>query len=124
MLCGTEVKSVRAGRVSLSDAYCYLKHGEIWLKNLHIAEYKMGGNNNHEMKRERKLLLTKREIKRIETKLKERGLTLIPIEIFINARNFVKVEIALAKGKKFYDKRDSIKQKDQRRDMDRMRKDF
>ncbi len=119
MLKGTEVKSVRANRVSMSDAYCYFRNGELWVKNLHIAEYKFGGFVNHEPKSARKLLLHRRELRRLETKIKEKGLTIIPIEVFLSERDLVKVEIALVKGKKSYDKRHSIKDKDIKRDMQR-----
>ncbi len=119
MLTGTEIKSVRAGRANLSDAYCFVKDGEVWMRNMHIAHYKAGSYNNHELKRERKLLLNKREIKKIEQKLKEKGLTLIPVEVFFNERGFAKVTISLAKGKKFFDKRASLKEKDLKREIDK-----
>lgn len=124
MLTGTEVKSVKLGRVSMSDAYCYFRMGELWLRNLHIAEYKQGGYNNHEPKRDRKLLLQKRELKKLEIKIKERGLTIIPVEVFISENGFVKVEIALSKGKKAYNKKQSIKEKDLKRDMDRSMRQY
>lgn len=119
MLQGTEVKSVRLGRVSLSDSYCIFINNELWIRSLHIAEYKQGGIYNHELKRDRKLLLRKKELNKLQVKIKEKGLTIIPVAVFINERGFVKIEIALSKGKKAYDKRDSIKQKDQRRDLER-----
>ena len=119
VLLGTEVKSIRAGKVSFNDSYCLLHKGEIWLKSLHIAEYSHGNINNHDPVRDRKLLLRKREIRKIEGKLKEKGYTLIPLRIFFNEKNFVKIELALAKGKKLYDKRESIKQKDVEREMKR-----
>lgn len=119
ILTGTEIKSIRAGRANLSDAYCIIKNGEVWIKNMHIAHYTAGSFNNHELKRERKLLLNKREIKKIEAKLKEKGLTLIPFEIFFNERGFAKIAISLAKGKKFYDKRASLKEKDIKREIDK-----
>jgi SsrA-binding protein len=119
VLSGTEVKSMRAGKVSLSDAYCYFKNGELWLKNVHIAEYLNGGYQNHVPKRERKLLMQKRELQRLEAKLKERGYTIVPISLFFNERNLVKVEIALSKGKKSFDKRHTIKDRDAKRDMAR-----
>ncbi|MCL4125708.1 UNVERIFIED_CONTAM: hypothetical protein GTU68_036494 [Idotea baltica] len=120
MLTGTEVKSIRAGRANFSDAYCIFKKGEIWILNLHISHYTAGSYNNHEPKRERKLLLNKREIKKIENKLKEKGLTLVPCNLFFNERGFAKVTISLAKGKKFFDKRNSIKDKDLKRESDRI----
>jgi len=119
VLLGTEVKSIRAGKVSFNDSYCLLHKGEIWLKSLHIAEYSHGNINNHDPVRDRKLLLQKREINRIEGKLKEKGYTLVPLRIYFNEKSFVKIEIGLAKGKKLYDKRESIKQKDVEREMKR-----
>ena len=119
VLLGTEVKSIRAGKVSFNDSYCQVHQGEIWIKSLHIAEYSHGNLNNHDPVRDRKLLLQKREISKIETKLKEKGYTLIPLRMFFNEKNLVKIEIGLAKGKKLHDKRDSIKQKDVEREMKR-----
>ena len=119
ILSGTEVKSVKSGKLNMSDAYCFFKDSELWVKNLHISEYERGGVYNHEPKNARKLLLNKRELKRLEQKIKERGLTIVPIEVLETERGYIKLEIALAKGKKAYDKRDSIKEKDQRRDFDR-----
>ena len=100
VLLGTEVKSLRAGRASFNDSYCLVHKGEIWLKSLHIAEYTHGTVNNHDPLRDRKLLLQKREINKISTKLKEKGFTLIPLRIFTNDKNLVKVEIGLGRGKK------------------------
>ncbi len=122
MLTGTEIKSVRAGKANLSDAYCIIKNGEVWIINFHIAHYTAGSYNNHELKRERKLLLNKKEINKIESKLKEKGLTLVPCELFINERGYAKILISLAKGKKYYDKRESIKDKDLKRDSERLTK--
>ena len=119
MLLGTEVKSLRAGRASFNDSYCQVHKGEVWIKSLHIAEYSHGTTNNHDPLRERKLLLQKREIRKIEPSLKEKGYTLIPLRIFLSSKNLVKVEIGLAKGKKLYDKRETIKQKDVEREMKR-----
>ena|SRR5688572_4697160 len=119
VLLGTEVKSLRAGRSSFNDSYCLVHKGEIWLKSLHIAEYSHGTVNNHDPLRDRKLLLQKREINKIATKLKEKGFTLIPLRIFTNDKNLVKVEIGLGRGKKLYDKRESIKEKDVEREMKR-----
>lgn len=119
VLLGTEVKSLRSGRASFNDSYCLVHKGEIWVKSLHIAQYSHGTVNNHDPLRDRKLLLEKREIKKIEAKLKEKGYTLIPLRIFFNDRNLAKMEIGLAKGKKFHDKRESIKQKDVEREMKR-----
>ncbi len=119
VLLGTEVKSLREGKVSFNDSYCISHKGEVWLKSLHIAEYSHGTVNNHEPLRDRKLLLQKREIKKIEAKLKEKGYTLVPLRIFFNEKNLAKIEIGLAKGKKMHDKRESIRQKDVEREMKR-----
>jgi SsrA-binding protein len=119
VLLGTEIKSMRTGKVSFNDSYCLIDNGEIWLKSLHIGEYSHGTVNNHDPVRSRKLLLQKREIKKIEGKLKEKGYTLVPLRIFFNEKNLAKIEIGLAKGKKLHDKRDSIKQKDVEREMKR-----
>lgn len=119
VLQGTEVKSIRGGKVSFNDSYCLLHHGEIWIKSLHIAEYSHGNLNNHDPVRDRKLLLQKKEIRKIEAKLKEKGYTLIPLRMYFNDKNLVKIEIGLAKGKKLHDKRESIKQKDVEREMKR-----
>lgn len=121
VLLGTEVKSLRAGRASFNDSFCQLHKGEIWLKSLHIAEYTHGTVNNHDPLRDRKLLLEKREIRKIEAKLKEKGYTLVPLRIYFKER-LAKVEIGLAKGKKLHDKRESIKQKDVEREMKRFLK--
>ena len=122
VLLGTEVKSLREGRASFNDSYCLVHKGEIWLKSLHIAEYSHGNVNNHDPLRDRKLLLEKREIKKIEGKLKEKGHTIIPLRIFFNDKGLAKIEIGLAKGKKLHDKRDSIKKKDVEREMKRFLK--
>ena len=120
MLLGTEVKSIREGKVSFSDAYCLFDKGELWLRGLYIAEYKLGTVNNHVAVHDRKLLLTQKELKRLQAKMKERGLTLIPLRVFFNEKNLVKVEIGLARGKKVHDKRESIKERDVEREMKRM----
>lgn len=119
VLQGTEVKSIRDGKVSFNDSYCLLHQGEIWVKSLHIAEYSHGNLNNHDPLRDRKLLLQKKEIRKIEAKLKEKGYTIVPLRIYFNDKNLVKIEIGLAKGKKLHDKRESIKQKDVEREMKR-----
>lgn len=119
MLMGTEVKSVRDGKVSFNDAFCMFDKNELWLRGLYIAEYSMGTNNNHIAVHDRKLLLTQRELRRLQTNIKEKGLTLIPLKVFFNEKNLVKVEIGLARGKKHYDKRDTIKQRDADREMKR-----
>jgi SsrA-binding protein len=118
-LLGTEIKSARAGKVSFNDSYCIIHKGEVWVKSMHIAEYSHGNINNHEPMRDRKLLLQKREIKRIESKLKEKGYTLVPLRIYFNEKALAKIEIGLAKGKKLHDKRETIKQKDIEREMKR-----
>ena len=119
VLTGTEVKSLRDGKASFNDSYCIIHKGEIWIKSLHIAEYSHGTVNNHDPVRDRKLLLQKREINKIEAKLKEKGYTLIPLLIFFNDKNLVKVEIGLGKGKKLHDKRETIKKRDVEREMKR-----
>ena len=117
VLTGTEIKSIRAGKASLSDGFCGFQGGELFLLNVHIDVYKEGGYYNHEPKRPRKLLLTKRELKKWLSKTKEKGLTIVPVRLFISDRGFAKVEIALAKGKKSYDKRESIKKREAKRNM-------
>lgn len=121
VLLGTEVKSIRDARVSFNDAYCLINKGEIWVKSLHIAQYSHGNTNNHDPVRDRKLLLEKREIRKIEAKLKEKGYTLIPLKIYFKDK-YAKIQIGLAKGKKLHDKRESIKQKDVEREMKRFLK--
>ena len=122
VLLGTEVKSLREGRASFNDSYCLVHKGEIWLKSLHIAEYSHGNANNHDPLRDRKLLLEKKEIKKIEGKLKEKGYTIVPLRIFFSDKGLAKIEIGLAKGKKLHDKRDTIKKKDVEREMKRFLK--
>lgn len=119
VLLGTEVKSLKAGKASFNDSYCQLHDGEIWIKALHIAGYSHGTVNNHDPLRDRKLLLQKREIRKIAAKLKEKGYTLVPLRIYFTDKQFAKIEIGLAKGKKLHDKRDSIKQRDVEREMKR-----
>ncbi len=121
-LAGTEIKSIRNGKVSMNDAYCQFHAGELYAKNIHIAEYEMGTHYNHEAKRDRKLLLNKKELQKFERKTKESGLTIVPTRLFVNERGLAKLEIALARGKKLYDKRETLKQKDSKREMDRMMK--
>ncbi len=124
VLTGTEVKSLRAGKASLQEAYCYIQDDEIFIKNMNILEYEKGGYNNHDPIRERKLLLKKREIRKIKKQLEEQGLTLIPLKIYFNDRNFAKMNIAVAKGKKLYDKRQDIKEKSSKRELSRAMKNF
>lgn len=121
VLLGTEIKSIKEGKASLQEAYCFVSKDEIFVKGMHISVYTQGTFNNHEPLRERKLLLNRKEINKIETKSQEKGLTLIPLRLFINERGYAKMEIALAKGKKIHDKRDSIKDKDNKREMERVR---
>ena len=118
-LNGTEIKSIRQGKVSLADSYCQFVEGELFVKEMHIAEYSMGTVYNHEPKRDRKLLLTKRELRKLENKTREKGFTIIPTLLFINEKGLAKLEIGLARGKHFYDKRDSLKKKDIQREIDR-----
>lgn len=122
ILTGTEIKSVRAGKASLVDSYCYFDKGELWVKGIHIAEYRLGTYYNHEEKRERKLLLTRKELRKWERKVKESGLTIIPVKMFLTEKGWAKLHIALARGKKEYDKRESLKLKDAKKDMDRAMK--
>lgn len=119
VLSGTEIKSVRNMQVNLSDAYCLVINGEVWIRNLSIEPYKEGTYNNHEPKKDRKLLLNAKEIKKIITKLKDKGVTLIPERMFISEKGWAKIEIAIAKGKKNYDKRQSIKDKEVKRNLQR-----
>ena len=122
VLQGTEIKSIRGNNANLRDAYCYFKKGELYIKNMFIAEYNFGNIFNHETRRTRKLLMRRQELKKLEKKIKERGFTLIPYRLYLTERGFAKVEIALAQGKKSHDKRQSIKDKDMKRDMARMKK--
>lgn len=120
VLTGTEIKSIRMGKASLVDTFCFFSRGEMWVKNMHIAEYFYGSYNNHSARRDRKLLLSKKELRKLERATKETGFTIVPVRLFINEKGLAKVVIALAKGKKEYDKRESLKEKDDRREMDRM----
>jgi SsrA-binding protein len=121
VLTGTEIKSVRQGKVNLQDAYCLIHGNELFIRQMSISQYTEGTYYNHEPLRDRKLLMTKREIKRLIEKLKDQGLTIIPVRLFTNERGFAKMDIALAKGKKLYDKRESIKERDVERDLQRGR---
>jgi SsrA-binding protein len=121
VLSGTEIKSIREGKVSLEESYCAFKEDELFVVNMHIAEYKFGTYNNHEPKHDRKLLLNRKELKKLNNKIKEKGFTIIPTVLFVNEKGLAKLEIGLAKGKKLYDKRESIKTKDTKRDLDRGR---
>ena len=119
MLLGTEIKSIRNNQANISDAHCVFMEEELFVKNLHIAEYSHGGKGNHEPKRARKLLLNRQELNKMIGKVKEKGMSIIPIRLFNNDQGKAKLEIALAKGKKIYDKRESIKEKDLKRDIAR-----
>eukprot|EP01107_Rhizomastix_libera_P011330 TRINITY_DN28759_c0_g1_i1.p1 TRINITY_DN28759_c0_g1~~TRINITY_DN28759_c0_g1_i1.p1 ORF type:complete len:151 (-),score=0.71 TRINITY_DN28759_c0_g1_i1:231-683(-) len=120
VLTGTEIKSIRLGKASLVDTFCFFARQELWVKNMHIAEYFYGSYNNHVARRDRKLLLNSKELKKLERATKETGFTIVPLRMFINEKGLAKVVIALAKGKKQYDKRQSLREKDDKRDMDRM----
>ena len=124
VLTGTEIKSIRNSQVTMSDAHCVFIKNELWIKNLHISEYSNGGYVNHEPKRERKLLLNRQELEKINGKVTTKGMTIIPTRLFVNDKGRAKLEIAVAKGKKLFDKRESIKDKDNKRDLDRIRKNF
>lgn len=118
-LTGTEIKSIRMGKANIGDAFCVFKGDELFVRDMHIAIYTQGTIYNHEPKRDRKLLLTRRELKKLQGKVNEKGFTIIPTMLFINEKGLAKLNIALAKGKHFYDKRDTIKKKDIKRDIDR-----
>lgn len=120
VLTGTEIKSIRESKVSLVDTYCYFIGKELWVKNMHIAEYFYGSYNNHNAKRERKLLLTKKELRKLAAETKKTGFTIVPTRLFINEKGLAKLVIALAKGKHQYDKRQSIKENEDKREMARM----
>jgi SsrA-binding protein len=119
VLAGTEVKSIREGKVSFVDSFCQFHKGELWVKNMHIAEYRFGTTNNHLAVHDRKLLLTKKELRRLENKIKEKGYTIVPLRIYFNEKGLAKLEIGLGKGKKIYDKRETIKQRDTEREIKR-----
>jgi SsrA-binding protein len=121
VLKGTEIKSIREGKVNLQDGFCYINNGELFVKGINITPYAQGTHYNHESARERKLLLKRSELKKLEGKVEEKGLTLIPTRLFINDRGLAKLEIAVAKGKKIHDKRDSIKEREAKRELDRMK---
>lgn len=120
VLLGTEVKSLREGKLAFNDAYCLFDKGELWIRGLYIAEYRLGTNSNHLAVHDRKLLLNRRELKRLQAAIKEKGLTIVPLKLFFNEKSFVKLNIGLGRGKKVYDKRDSIRQKDNDRDLKRL----
>ena len=121
VLTGTEIKSIREGRVNLQEAYCVFQDEELFIKQMHISPYTEGSYNNHEPTRMRKLLLSKKELKKLAGKADEKGLTIVPVRLFINEKGWAKLDIALAQGKKLYDKREDIKQKDMERELSRMK---
>ena len=121
-LFGTEIKSIREGKASLVDSYCAVEHGEMYIKQMHIAEYRFGSYANHEAKRDRKLLLQRKEIRKLEKATKDTGKTIIPLVLFINDKGLAKVEIALCQGKHTYDKRQSLREADDKREMDKLKK--
>jgi SsrA-binding protein len=124
MLTGSEIKSIRNGNANLTDGYCLFDNGELWVRNLYIAEYEFGTDSNHIPRRNRKLLLRRPEMRKLERGIKEKGSTIVPYKIFINERGFAKLTIALARGKKSFDKRDSIKEREGKREVDRVNKQY
>ena len=124
VLTGTEIKSIRNGKASLAESYCTFKGDELFVVGMHIAEYDKGTYNNHDPKRDRKLLLTVRELRKLKTKVQEKGLTIIPVLLFINDKGLAKVDIALARGKHYYDKRETLKTKDSKRDIEKQLKGY
>ncbi|EFM02121.1 MAG: SsrA-binding protein SmpB [Hoylesella marshii] len=124
VLTGTEIKSIRMGKASLTDTFCYINNGEIWVKGMNVSPYFYGSYNNHESKRDRKLLLNKREIHKLQEATKQVGFTIVPTLVFIDKNGRAKMDIALAKGKKEYDKRQTLKAKEDKREMDRAIKRF
>jgi SsrA-binding protein len=124
VLTGTEIKSIRLGKASLVDTYCMFIGEEMWVKNMYVAEYFYGSYNNHTARRDRKLLLERRELRKLKQSVKNPGFTIVPTRLFINEKGLAKLVIGLARGKHEYDKRDSIKERDDKREMDRIRKDY
>jgi len=121
-LNGTEIKSIRLGKVTITESFCAFKKDELWIRGMHIAEYEFGNYANHEPKRERKLLLNRQELDKLQKKLKNQGLTIVPLLLFINEKGWAKLEIAIAKGKKLHDKRDSLKEKNMQRDIEKVKR--
>jgi SsrA-binding protein len=122
VLAGTEVKSIREGKVSFADSFCLFFKSELWVRNLHIAEYRFGTTNNHLAVHDRKLLLNRRELRKLENKLKDKGYTIVPLRIFLSEKSLIKMEIGLARGKKLHDKRETIKERDSKREIRRFLK--
>jgi len=121
-LKGTEIKSIREGKATITEGYCFFKSNELWIKGMHITEYKLGTYANHEPKRERKLLLNNQELNKISKKIQDQGITIVPLRLFISKKGWAKIEISTAKGKKLHDKRNTIKERDIKRDIERERK--
>lgn len=119
VLTGTEIKSIRQGKAGLTDTFCFITNGEVWIKNMYISEYFYGSYNNHESRRDRKLLLNKKEIQKLEKYFKEKGYTIVPLKVFINEKGLAKILIGIGRGKKEYDKRQSIKEREAERSIDR-----
>lgn len=120
VLTGTEIKSIRQGKASLVDTFCYVSNGEVWIKNMYVAEYFYGTYNNHSVRRDRKLLLTKKEINRLSRYGRETGFTIVPVRVFINAKGLAKMVVGIGRGKKEYDKRQTIKERDDKRALARV----
>lgn len=120
VLCGTEMKSIRAGKAGLSDTFCYISNDEVWVKNMYVADYAFGSYGKHELRRDRKLLLNKKEIRHLKNETKSPGITLVPLRLFINENGLAKLEIGLCKGKKEYDKRTTMKEREGRKEIDRV----
>ena len=123
-LLGSEIKSIRAGKASIKESYCLFVKGELWVRNMDISVYAQASINNHEPKRDRKLLLNKTELRKLRKKIDQKGLSIVPTRLYISDRGYAKLNIALAKGKKIYDKRESLKNKDTKREIERGMKDF
>ncbi len=124
VLAGTEIKSIRMGKVALTDSYCYFDRGELWIRGVNIAEYAWGSCNNHTPKRDRKLLLNRKELSKLQRSLQDRGLTVVGLRLFLNDRGLAKVVVGLARGRKSYDKREYLKENDARREMDKAMKNY
>ncbi len=124
VLAGTEIKSIRMGKANITDSFCEFNNGELFAINTHIEEYSFGTHYNHKAKSERKLLLNKRELKSLEKSVQTKGLTIVPLRLFINEKGLAKMELALGKGKKLYDKRETIKDRENKRNLDRLKKSY
>ena len=122
VLSGTEIKSIRLGKAGLADTFCYINNGEVWVKNMYVAEYSFGSYNNHQIRRDRKLLLTKKEIAKMQKMSQQSGYTIVPLKLFINEKGLAKMSVGIARGKKEYDKRQSIREREDKRAMDRAMK--